>query len=337
MCYIDLEEYNINTIIFLYFHRHELNMEIESHMHPASEICSTPAKIETLDSYEDAISHYQSKDFTYIPMPKDGKYYNTEEGWIRDIQSTQIVDQETHLMEVLRRMSNYPFILVDFAEQKQFYEIEIDGDIDLFPEGMIEFADTNEIELNFDGGSVTGEELVEEKEESDPLTVHDVQEEYPEQVGDLVPPYDEQYGIITLVDINKRGIKQMLYKIISQLSSDLATKIESQHPESEDIFKHMRPITIGRWRKDKLNGLNMHISEHMNLLEMMQVIQASDESFVEKCGFDSKDDVTTLNKINDIRNRVMHANRSLIYERKEIEEILDVIDEAERILNNLSD
>lgn len=312
-------------------------MEIESHIHTAAEICSKPAEIETLESYEDEISYYQSKDFTYIPMPKDGKYYNTEEGWVRNIQSTQIADQETHLMEILRRMSNYPFILVDFAEEKHFYKIEIGGDIDLFPEEMIDFADNNEIELNFEGNSITSEELIREKEESDPLTVQEVQENYPEQVGDLVPPYDEQYGIITLVDINKRGIKQMLYKIISQLSSDLATKIESQHPDSEDIFKHMRPITIGRWRKDKVNGLNMHISEHMNLLEMMQVIQASNKSFVEECGFDSKDDVTALNNINEIRNRVMHANRSLIYERKEIEEILDVIDEAEGIVNNMSD
>lgn len=311
-------------------------MEIESHTHTADEICSTPADIETLESYEDKIAHYQSRDFTYIPMPKDGKYHNTEEGWVRDIHSAQIIDQDTHLMEVLRRMSNYPFILVDFAEQKHFYEVEIGDEMEIFPEEIIDFADSSDIELNFEDKPITTDNLIEEREKNDPLTVNDVQEKYPEEVGELVPPYDEQYGIITLVDINKRGIKQMLYKIISQLSSDLATKIESQHPESQDIFKHMRPITIGRWRKDKLNGLNMHISEHMNLLEMMQVIQASDNSFVERCGFDSKEDVGTLNEINEIRNRVMHANRSLIYERKEIEEILNVISEAEEILNGLS-
>ena len=72
----------------------------------------------------------------------------------------------------------------------------------------------------------------------------------------------------------------------------------------------------------------------MNLIEMMQVIQSSDKGFVENCGFDSKNDVQILNQINGIRNRVMHANRSLIYERKDITEIIEVVNESERILSN---
>jgi hypothetical protein len=135
--------------------------------------------------------------------------------------------------------------------------------------------------------------------------------------------------------VNKRGVKQMLYKLISELSANLGTKIQNKYPESENIQKHLRPVTIGRWRKDQLNGLEMHISEHMNLIEMMQIIQSSDTEFVEECGFESKKDVERLNGVNEIRNRVMHANRSLIYTRKEIGELLETIEDVENILTNI--
>jgi len=311
-------------------------MEIESQLHIASEICSEPADVETVDTYEDQVSHYQSMDYTYIPMPKNMKYYNVDQGWLRDIHQNQIINEDTHLMDVLRKMMDYPFLLIDYVDVEGYYEFEVNGEIRLINKAYFGIKEPTEIKLEYSGEEFSLDEIKEKIDESELLSAHDIQEKYPGEVGDLVRPYEEQYGIITLVDINKRGIKQMLYKIISQLSSDLAEKIESEHPDSEDIFQHMRPITIGRWRKDRINGLNMHISEHMNLLEMMQVIQASDEYFVHSCGFSSKKDVETLNSINDIRNRVMHANRSLIYERKEIENILSVINDAQSILSDLS-
>lgn len=314
-------------------------MEIESHHHTAVQICTKSADVETLDTYEARINEYQAKDFTYIPMPKDMKYYDTEEGWLRDLDKGQIIHEDTHLMEVLRKMSNHPFLLVDFGRENQYYDLDLEGETKLINQDMFEH-----ISRRGDAHIAVGPEqtinvgeLSDDFENKQPLSVHEVQQKYPDKVGDTIIPYNKQYGMITLVDINSRGIKQMLYKIISQLSSDLATKIESKYPDSEDLFKYMRPITIGRGRKDKVNGLNMHISEHMNLLEMMQAIQASDKDFVNSCGFESKEDVETLNSINDIRNRVMHANRSLIYDRKEIKEVIKVVNDAQGILTDLAD
>ena len=97
-------------------------MEIESHHHTAVQICTKSADVETLDTYEARINEYQAKDFTYIPMPKDMKYYDTEEGWLRDLDKGQIIHEDTHLMEVLRKMSNHPFLLVDFGRENQYYD-----------------------------------------------------------------------------------------------------------------------------------------------------------------------------------------------------------------------
>lgn len=74
----------------------------------------------------------------------------------------------------------------------------------------------------------------------------------------------------------------------------------------------------------------------MNLIGIMQVIQSSDKTFVEDCGFDSKDAVTDLNSINEIRNKVMHANRSLIYDRRDIQDILSAVDRAQEIVTSMN-
>lgn len=313
-------------------------MDIERQLHTAIEIASFPADVETQDTYEDRIGHYEAQNFTFIPMPKSSQYYNTEKGWVKDIEEEQILQEDTHLMEVLRKMQRYPFLIIDMLRQDNYYIIDIGGEKKRIQDKMFQTLIENpddEIVFSPNGQEITAEEMREMVSEDQPLSVHELREQFPELTEDLAYEYDEQYGIITLVDLNKRGMKQMLYKVISELSANLGAKIETKY-ESEDILKHLRPSTIGRWKKDKINGLDMHISEQMNLLEMMQVIQSSDSQFVDDCGFESKNDVETLNEINEVRNRVMHANRSLIYDRKEITEVINVINESQRIISNSS-
>jgi len=309
-------------------------MEIENQFHTAVEIATHPASVETMESYEDRIPWYQSQNYSYIPLPVEGKYYNTEEGWLKEISGEQFIDEDTHIMEVLRRMQHHPFLLLDRNTMEEYYVVETDdGDLRVLYGMMVDGVLEGEREIMMPGI----EDVAEKLQEKEGLSVHEFREEYPEKAEETLSySFDEQYGIITLVDLNKRGVKQMLYKVISELSASLGTKIETQYPDSEEIFEHLRPSTIGRWKKDRIRGLNMHISEHMNLLEMMQVIQSSESSFVEECGFDSKSDVETLNSINDIRNRVMHANRSLIYDRKEIGEVIEVVNESQRITSSLN-
>ncbi|MFC7212894.1 hypothetical protein ACFQO4_02210 [Saliphagus sp. GCM10025334] len=311
-------------------------MDIESQLHTASEICSHPADVETIDSYEDRIGHYESKNYTFLPIPSSEKYYNTEQGWLKDLEQEQVLKEDTHLMDVLRKMQKYPFLLVDYIDDDEYYVYEGEEAKTTVPVDWVE-RNNELIHLNIQGEFLDGEELLEYFSEKDPISIHALREQYPDIAdSELSYKYDEQYGMITLVDLNKRGMKQMLYKVISELSASLGEKIESRYSDSNAILKHLRPVTIGRWKKDQINGLDMHVSEHMNLLEMMQVIQSSNKDFVEECGFESKSDVETLNSINEIRNRVMHANRSLVYERKEISEIIEMVNDSQRIASNIS-
>ena len=97
----------------------------------------------------------------------------------------------------------------------------------------------------------------------------------------------------------------------------------------------MSAEAVGRWKQDQMQGIDLHISEKMNLMDMMHVLESSNKHFVKSCGFESKNNLKKLSRLSDIRNRVMHANRSLVYNRDDIQTVLDSIDEAESLLSNM--
>lgn len=315
-----------------------ISIDIEDRMHIAAEIDTRPADIESLETYEDRIGDYKARGFTYIPLPGDGKYYNTDEGWLRDLRFEQIIDEDTHLMEVLRLLQEQPFLLVD---AKSFLSILVYVDERtpklLYPDVHQEksYASMN--------GSMAFEMVDEdETEKIESMTMTEAKNEYPSlsqvidtAADDYLEYDDDRYGIITLADVNRRGVKIMLYVVFSGLVSRLARNIEQEHPSSESIFKHLRAETIGRWHKNRMEGLEIHVAEQMNMIEIMQVIQASDKEFVKKCGFTSKSAVEKMNSINDIRNRVMHANKSLIYDRRDIKMVLNAIQSSQEIVSNM--
>ena len=262
--------------------------DIESQLHLVTEIDTHPADVETESSYAERIGDYEANNYTYIPIPIESKYYSTEEGWLRDMNTEQIVDRDTHIMEILRRLQNQPFLLVDYLDLEYYYVFDNGGQTHAFEESFISPDEAGSIEMSIGNFEVTSDDF-EDKSDEDAFTVHELRQEYPEVAGSALDhDYEDQYGIVTIADVNKRGVKQMLYKLISELSASLGMKIQNKYTESENIQKHLRPVTIGRWRKDQMNGLEMHISEHMNLIEMMQIIQSSEMGFVEECGFKSK-------------------------------------------------
>jgi hypothetical protein len=241
-------------------------------------------------------------------------------------------------MEVLRLLQEQPFLLVDYESFSSLLIYVEDGEPNLlYPENHQEKSYTSR-----DNTMMIEEVASENSDEIEIYNIGQAKDEFPsltEVISQAVDGYleyeEDRYGIITLADINRRGVKIMLYVVFSGLVSKLARKIEEEHPSSESIFKHLRAETIGRWHKNRMEGLEIHIAEQMNMIEIMQVVQASDKEFVEKCGFDSKSDVEKLRSINEIRNRVMHANKSLIYDRRDIQDILKSINRAKNIVSDM--
>jgi hypothetical protein len=299
-------------------------MDIENYLHTAEEIETYPAEIESLEDYEDQISYYTSRNYTYIPIPSANRYYNTQQGKLVDLDDEQNIRGGIHLMEVLRRLQDHPFLLVDRLKGVRYY---VDDGEYLKRRSYGGYGQIDPDEHRPD-------EFTEEMD----YTAEELKETYPEIVEEVIP-YDDggQYAIITIADLNKRGVKEMIYPVISELSSRLAQQIETEYPDSEEIFNWIRPETIGRWQQDKLEDIELHISDYLNLIEMQEVIKNSDGEFVTKCGFSSKNQVQKqLGGINKLRNKVMHANRTLVHEQEDIDDILRRIQRAQDIIANLN-
>ena len=310
-------------------------MVIASEQYRAPLIASE-AEVERLDTYEDRIPNYENLNYTFIPIPASNQYYNTDEGWIQNINSEQYISPETHLLEVLERLQKEPFLLID-RNFNMFVIVDSSSGKPLLIKTMPEHLrpiTTEQFKEEIDFENYDFEENVVDIYTIDKFDQSDLRLNSNQQ--SLVTPYEDRFAIITLADVNSRRVKDMLYQQIADLVAELGKHIEAEYPEPDSILQHIQPHAIGRWKKDQLQGLNLHIAEHINLMDMMQIIQSSDKAFVEQCGFSSKQDVQNLSSINDVRNAVMHANRSLIHDRKNISKILEAVENCKRITENMS-
>lgn len=305
--------------------------------YPVSGIHTDPAEIETRDSYEDRIPYYRSNDYTYIPMPADGIYYNVENDSIGEIILDQYIIDDKPIREVLELFKEHPFLLT--SSYPDYFGAINEGElIGIFYQGS---NGEEWILIRNDGQykytSPGADNYIENIDEFDEvMPVHELHPEYSVVNEFLARDYDERYGIVTLSDINKRFTKDSLYPLIAELANRLSNKIRNEYPNSEEILEPLYHETVGRWYMDKREGVQLHITEHMNLVEMQNVILQSDSEFVEECGFPSKIQVQKqLGGINDFRNTVMHANKTLVRDWEDLENLIERIERVESILGRL--
>jgi len=84
---------------------------------------------------------------------------------------------------------------------------------------------------------------------------------------------------------------------------------------SDSVF---HPRTIGGWYRDRRNDVELQIGEYMNLTEMKQVLSEGRPALYRSCGFEDESEISDLLDIRDLRNKVMHVNRSLVRSRRDI-------------------
>lgn len=148
---------------------------------------------------------------------------------------------------------------------------------------------------------------------------------------------EDGYWIINVADLNRREMREMLYSPIAELESLIASRIEDHHPESEQMTEELsddaiEPRTVGSWYRDRQSDVELHITEYMNLTEMKQVLAEGRSALYRSCGFEDASEISDLNDIRDLRNRVMHVNRSLVRSRRDIAEVLDAVERTQDLI-----
>lgn len=138
--------------------------------------------------------------------------------------------------------------------------------------------------------------------------------------------------IITAADLNKRAAKEMMFSVIADLENGFAEIIENRYPDSQSLFSEVSPRTIGRWTKAGVGDIQMHITEYMTLSDMKRII-AKDEELYSQLGFSSRNKFDDhMSGIIELRNRVMHANRTVIETRDDVDQLRDRLERIEELI-----
>lgn len=251
---------------------------------------SSKAETESLESFRSNIRFYKDRNFSYIPLPAEDKYYNIETESLGNIKDEQYLGEDDHLFNGLKLLLEHNFLLVDLKAGYRF----------TFSDG--EKYSYSEVE------QMSMEEIYEGAE-------------FPDIISDMMD--QPRYHIITLADANKRSVNEMIYPVLAELEEQFSTVIEECYPDSTSLFNQARPRTIGRWQKAKSRGVEVHIAEYMTLGEMKTLIE-KEEDLRDKCGFSSRNQFKKkMSGVVNLRNKVMHANRTLIHDKNDLEQLLD--------------
>lgn len=275
-------------------------------MGPANKVViseiSRPIEVETENSFEENRYKFEARGEEYIPLPDDGTYYSIDEGETKELDHEMVVKPQMDVFESLEMLLEYPFLLVDHLWNTRYSVID---------------AEKKSIE------ALSNQEPEEE------FTPSELRENYPEAADDLLLEGPDRYEIFTVGEVNRRRTRDALFPLITQVEQKLALLIEEEYPNSEKLADAVGEHTKGVWEKNRGTESEVHIAEFMSLADMRDLIGDS-ETLARKCGFETAENAkTSLHDVKELRNKVMHANRSLIDGRKDLHtltERLDLID-----------
>ncbi|PSQ16652.1 hypothetical protein BRD00_10350 [Halobacteriales archaeon QS_8_69_26] len=306
---------------------------------PVADAIAEPARVESKATYEDAVDEFRSRNYTYLPLPEDGEYYHVKEGWFGDLRPEQVVAPDEDLLTVMELLREAPFVLVDYggtdaAGPGGAPSGSGSGDVPAGRWTAGQGSDEGVPELEPSGQG--SDEGVPELEPSGQGSDEGVPEREPSEQGSDGDAVDGEpsgrnhgsgYGIITVSDVNKRPTHEMLYPVIAELAGLIARRIEARY-DSRELFDLLDDRTVGGWVKDERKDVELHVAESMDLGEMARVLRSSPDELAKSCGFRSPEDLDDLDRIRDLRNRVMHANRSLVRRREDIGTTLETVERA---------
>lgn len=290
------------------------------------------ANIERSDDMEDELYKYAASGDRFIIDPEEKRFYDTHLDETGYVDEDMVYPPTAKLMDVIHDLRNHPFILFDKYENTRFavYQKE-----------------------DLEGGELP---QIPPKEEIciEEIGYDELYRKYPdlaEQVSSDTSS-SPRYGIFSLSDLNKRPIRNRLYSYVADLEMALAEAIEKEYPKSGPLAEIVSYTTRESWESNRDIPPESHISQFMNLSDMKNLVEDS-QSLSTQCGF-KKDGMSikevesdedfgkldsgeALSKIKDYRNRIIHANRILVSDRDDYNQLLTSLQLIYIVLGNLSD
>lgn len=147
-------------------------------------------------------------------------------------------------------------------------------------------------------------------------------------------PDKATWRIITRADLNTRTAKEYLYTYFAETARAVSQIIESEYDveEIQDVYDDVRGgRALERWQRAVDENVDLHPVEFMSMADLKEVVAAT-ESLRDQLQFSSKTKCReAFDLIENFRNPVMHAYRTVISDDDDVVELAKSLEKASEL------
>jgi hypothetical protein len=131
-------------------------------------------------------------------------------------------------------------------------------------------------------------------------------------------------------DFNSRISKEYLYPFFAEAARSVSNLIEARYDTNELIPIYLSNRNSGeaanRWVQAREDNVEIHIAEFMNLTDL-KVVMTELTELREEIDLNSKTQCRTkFDVVARFRDKVMHANRTMVNDQEDIQRLAESID-----------
>ncbi|SFR98139.1 hypothetical protein SAMN05216559_1979 [Halomicrobium zhouii] len=273
--------------------------------------------VDTKSDLDNNLYKYKARGQNFIPLISEKEYFDVENDQYHALPEEMVVSAHTELLKGLSLLIDYPFLISDDLGDLTF-EVYDKEEIDFEPEELARSEHEEDHEISY-------------------KSPYALRQEYPEAADDLLSTYPNRFGLVTISDINKKRTKDALFPYFALFAGELAELIKEEYPKSANLASAITGIAVKNWRENKGTETEVHISEFLGLSDMADIISNSNR-LLSATGFQLEEEFReTMDNIREFRNRVMHANKTLVHNRDELTQLVESLNEIQGIIDSLAD
>lgn len=160
--------------------------------------------------------------------------------------------------------------------------------------------------------------------------------EYPLAI--VTHPDNDNYGIVMPADFNSRIAKEYLYPLFAEAARSVSDLIEARYDSIDLIPIYLSNRNNGeaanRWARAREDNVELHIAEFMNLTDL-KVVMTERTELREEIDLTSKTQCRDMfDDVARFRDKVMHANRTMVDSQEDIHELAESIDATAYLTQN---
>ena len=157
----------------------------------------------------------------------------------------------------------------------------------------------------------------------------------------LVSESDSTLGLVTISDLNKHPVRALLYGVLADLETALASFIESRCKDQEEWLPHLsereQVQILGFWEITRRAGVDTSPLAGCMLTDLIGVV-THHQGLRTALGLASKNGIGRLTgRLPKLRNKVMHPVRPLVLRPEDAGEIRSTIGDALALRQLLQD